>query len=63
MAHQDPDLRELRDTREWIDMLVNTKGALSREAKVNLRAEAKVKWGVGHKEATMWGCGQLRVEA
>jgi len=41
VAVQDPDLRELRDTREWLDMLTQIKGGLSREAKVNLRAEAK----------------------
>jgi hypothetical protein len=40
---QDDDLRELRDTREWIDMMSTTKGGLTREQKVNLRAEAKVR--------------------
>jgi hypothetical protein len=39
---QDDDLRELRDTREWLDMMTTVKGGLSREQKVNLRAEAKV---------------------
>lgn len=39
---QDDDLRELRDTREWMDMLATAKGGLSREAKINLRSEAKV---------------------
>ena len=39
---QDPDLRELRDTREWIDMLSSAKGGMSRGTKINLRTEAKV---------------------
>jgi hypothetical protein len=40
---QDPDLRELRDTREWLDMLTQIRGGMSRETKVNLRAEAKAR--------------------
>jgi hypothetical protein len=40
---QDDDLRELRDTREWLDMISTVKGGMSREQKVNLRAEAKVR--------------------
>jgi hypothetical protein len=39
---QDDDLRELRDTREWIDMMTTVKGGMTREQKVSLRAEAKV---------------------
>lgn len=39
---QDDDLRELRDTREWLDMMSSVKGGLTREQKVTLRAEAKV---------------------
>eukprot|EP00879_Flechtneria_rotunda_P008535 GHRR01008942.1.p1 GENE.GHRR01008942.1~~GHRR01008942.1.p1 ORF type:complete len:328 (+),score=78.40 GHRR01008942.1:90-1073(+) len=41
VALKDDDLRELRDTREWMDMLGTVKGGMSREQKVNLRAEAK----------------------
>lgn len=41
-CQQDDDLRELRDSREWLDMLATAKGGLSREQKVGLRAEAKV---------------------
>lgn len=39
---QDPDLRELRDTREWLDMMSTVKGGMTREQKVLLRAEARV---------------------
>lgn len=41
VALQDKDLRELRDTREWLDMLTEAKGGLTREQKINLRTEAK----------------------
>lgn len=41
--YQDDDLRELRDTREWLDMLSTVKGGMTREQKVLLRAEAKVR--------------------
>jgi hypothetical protein len=40
---QDPDFRELRDTRDWMDLLAEVRGGLSRETKINLRAEAKVR--------------------
>lgn len=43
---QDPDLRELRDSREWLDMLSTVRGGMTREQKVNLRAEAKVSGAV-----------------
>jgi hypothetical protein len=39
---QDDDLRELRDTREWLDMMATVKGGMTREQKVLLRAEARV---------------------
>ena len=39
---QDDDLAELRERREWMDALVEMKGSMSREAKIGLRAEAKV---------------------
>lgn len=42
---QDKDLRELRDTREWLDMMTQVKGGLTREQKINLRTEAKVRAG------------------
>lgn len=35
-------MRELRDTREWMDMVGEVKGGMTREQKVSLRAEAKV---------------------
>ncbi|WIA22086.1 hypothetical protein OEZ85_004429 [Tetradesmus obliquus] len=41
VALKDDDLRELRDTREWLDMMSSVKGGLTREQKVTLRAEAK----------------------
>eukprot|EP00775_Hariotina_reticulata_P014332 gene14332-58_t len=41
VALKDDDLRELRDTRDWMDMLASVKGGLSREQKVQLRTEAK----------------------
>jgi hypothetical protein len=41
LMSQDDDLRELRDTREWMDMLGEVKGGMTREQKVSLRAEAK----------------------
>lgn len=40
---QDDDLRELRDRREWLDALMEVKGGMSRETKIDLRAEAKVR--------------------
>jgi hypothetical protein len=43
LTPQDDDLRELRDTREWMDMLGTVKGGMTREQKVLLRAEAKVR--------------------
>ncbi len=43
VSRQDKDLRELRDTREWLDMLTEAKGGLSREQKIKLRTEAKVR--------------------
>lgn len=39
---QDNDLLELRERREWVDALMEVKGGLSRKAKIDLRAEAKV---------------------
>lgn len=59
MAVQDKDLRELRDTREWLDMMTEVKGGLSREQKINLRTEAKVGGvgGVGRGGKTGWGGG------
>lgn len=42
MHPQDPDLRELRDRREWIDAMTVVKGGMSREMKNDLRSEAKV---------------------
>ncbi|KAI8464506.1 MAG: hypothetical protein J3K34DRAFT_114825 [Monoraphidium minutum] len=41
VALQDKDLRELRDTREWLDMMTEIKGGLSRDQKIMLRTEAK----------------------
>jgi hypothetical protein len=40
---QDPDLRPLRERREWADALPDLKGSVTRKAKVELRAEAKVR--------------------
>lgn len=39
---QDEDLKELKDRREWTEMLTEVKGGMSRAAKVDLRTEAKV---------------------
>ncbi|KAJ9527361.1 hypothetical protein QJQ45_025630 [Haematococcus lacustris] len=41
VALQDADLKELRDRREWVDALMEVKGGLSRNAKIDLRSEAK----------------------
>lgn len=41
VALRDDDLRELRDTREWLDALTRVKGGLTREMKQELRAEVK----------------------
>eukprot|EP00798_Chlamydomonas_sp_ICE-L_P027722 gene27722-7368_t len=41
VAIKDPDLRELRERREWVDTMTKVKGGLSEESKVALRAEAK----------------------
>lgn len=41
---QDEDLKELKDRREWTEMLTEVKGGMSRAAKVDLRTEAKVSW-------------------
>ena len=40
---KDDDLKELRDRREWIDALTEIKGGLSRDMKIDLRSEAKVR--------------------
>jgi hypothetical protein len=39
---QDDDLVELRERREWLDALMEMKGGLSRNTKIDLRSEAKV---------------------
>lgn len=36
-------MRELRDRREWIDALTEVKGGMSRDMKIGLRSEAKVR--------------------
>ncbi|GFH31494.1 acetylglucosaminyltransferase, partial [Haematococcus lacustris] len=36
VALQDADLKELRDRREWVDALMEVKGGLSRNAKIDL---------------------------
>eukprot|EP00199_Chlamydomonas_sp_CCMP681_P000535 CAMPEP_0119113798 /NCGR_PEP_ID=MMETSP1180-20130426/45215_1 /TAXON_ID=3052 ORGANISM="Chlamydomonas cf sp, Strain CCMP681" /NCGR_SAMPLE_ID=MMETSP1180 /ASSEMBLY_ACC=CAM_ASM_000741 /LENGTH=471 /DNA_ID=CAMNT_0007102049 /DNA_START=9 /DNA_END=1424 /DNA_ORIENTATION=- len=41
VALEDNDLRELRERREWVDALMEVKGGLSRNAKIDMRAEAK----------------------
>jgi hypothetical protein len=41
VAASDPDFADFRDTREWIDLLQRVRGGLSREAKINLRTEAR----------------------
>lgn len=38
---QDPDLRQLRDRREWLDATENMKGGVSKAGLVELRSEAK----------------------
>lgn len=38
---QDPDLRQLRERREWLDATENIKGAVSKASLVELRSEAK----------------------
>ena len=38
---QDPDLRQLRDRREWLDATENMKGGVSKTGLVELRSEAK----------------------
>ena len=38
---QDPDLKQLRDTREWLDVLESVRGGVSQSGLVNLRSEAK----------------------
>lgn len=38
---QDPDLRALRERREWLDALEKAKGGVSTRALVGARAEAK----------------------
>lgn len=38
---QDPDLRALRERREWLDALEKAKGGVSNRALVGARAEAK----------------------
>lgn len=40
-ALQDPDLRQLRERREWLDATENIKGAVSKAGLVELRSEAK----------------------
>lgn len=44
---QDDDLVQLRERREWLDALTTVKGGLSRNTKVDLRTEAKVR-GLRH---------------
>lgn len=41
VALKDPDLKSLRERREWLDKVPAMKGALSRDTKVQLRSEAK----------------------
>jgi hypothetical protein len=41
VALKDDDLRELRDTREWLDALTTVKGGMTRSMKQELRAEVK----------------------
>jgi tetratricopeptide (TPR) repeat protein len=41
VALKDDDLRELRDTREWLDALTTVKGGMTRAMKQELRAEVK----------------------
>lgn len=38
---QDPDLKQLRDRREWLDATENMKGGVSKAGLVELRSEAK----------------------
>lgn len=38
---QDPDLRQLRQRREWLDASENIKGGVSKAGLVELRSEAK----------------------
>jgi hypothetical protein len=38
---QDPDLKELRETREWLDVLEVARGGLTTDTFIKLRAEAK----------------------
>ena len=52
---QDDDLAQLRDTREWIETLTEVKGGLSRNAKLDLRTEAKVCWSLQWPAAAMDG--------
>ena len=40
-AVQDPDLKQLRDRREWLDATENMKGGISKAGLVELRSEAK----------------------
>jgi hypothetical protein len=54
---QDDDLRELRDTREWMDMLGEVKGGMTREQKVSLRAEAKVRNSYLGMSSSCWAIG------
>ena len=41
LSLQDPDLRQLRDRREWLDATENMKGGVSKAGLVELRSEAK----------------------
>lgn len=41
VALKDPDLRQLRDRREWLDATENIKGGVSKAGLVELRSEAK----------------------
>ena len=41
VALKDDDLKELRERREWVDALVEVKGGLSQEMKMDLRSEAR----------------------
>ena len=38
---QDPDLKQLRERREWLDATENMKGGVSKAGLVELRSEAK----------------------
>ena len=41
LAAQDPDLKALRDRREWLDAVEKARGGVSSKAYANARAESK----------------------